>query len=65
MAVPKTINILPVEDLPDPTIAGGNVPLNLVVPVGIQEQVRQMVDAMLNGAIQQEHESEDDDEVDR
>lgn len=54
------------QELPDPSIEDQSVPVNLTIPVGLREQILEMLNAIVNGRIQQEEpEPEDEDEVDR
>lgn len=59
---------IPEQELPDPSIEDQSVPVNLTIPVGLREQILEMLNAIANGRIQQEEpepEPEDEDEVDR
>lgn len=68
MVSQKSPPCIPEQDLPDPNIVDQYVPVNLTIPVGLREQMLEMLIAVMNGGIQQqerEPEPEDEDEVDR
>lgn len=68
MVSQKSPPCIPEQELPDPSIEDQSVPVNLTIPVGLREQMQEMLIAVMNGGIQQqerEPEPEDEDEVDR